>query len=179
VSTSRQTYAEMLSAVSTDTTLPLVLNFLRCSPSWPTSEKNCLFPDCSEHTTARTRAKVIHTLLAPKEADEENTSPKHGKEGSNRVEFGGEDFEHNQGKRELPNSCANISASKRALGCANLDEFGAGQHDGAGAVFAQLVVLHGMAALEEVNFRSAWWVSLLTSNMVVTHWSVGVIASCM
>jgi hypothetical protein len=46
VSTSRQTYAEMLSAVNTETTFPLVLNFLRCRPSWPTSEKNCLFPDC-------------------------------------------------------------------------------------------------------------------------------------
>jgi hypothetical protein len=45
VSTSKQTYAEILSAVNTDTTFPLVLNFLRCSPSSPTSEKNCLFPD--------------------------------------------------------------------------------------------------------------------------------------
>lgn len=48
VSTSKQTYAEMLSAVSTLTTLPLVLNFFLWSPSSPTSEKNCLFPvfDC-------------------------------------------------------------------------------------------------------------------------------------
>ena len=44
VSTSRPIYAEMLSAVKTDTTLPLVRNFFRCSPSSPTSEKNCLFP---------------------------------------------------------------------------------------------------------------------------------------
>lgn len=44
VSTNRQMYAAMLSAVKTDTTLPLVLNFLRSSPSSPTSEKNCLLP---------------------------------------------------------------------------------------------------------------------------------------
>lgn len=34
----------MLMAVRTVTTLPLVLNFFRCNPSSPTSEKNCLFP---------------------------------------------------------------------------------------------------------------------------------------
>jgi hypothetical protein len=82
-----------------------------------------------------------HTLLAPKEADEENATPKHGKEGADGVEFCREDFEHNQGKRKLPNGCADIGAFKRALGCANLDEFGAGEHDRAGAVPAQLVVV--------------------------------------
>jgi hypothetical protein len=44
VSTSKHTYALTLSAVSTVTTFPLVLNFLRFKPSSPTSEKNCLFP---------------------------------------------------------------------------------------------------------------------------------------
>lgn len=44
VSISRQMYAAMLRAVRTETTFPLVLNLLRCNPSSPTSEKNCLFP---------------------------------------------------------------------------------------------------------------------------------------
>jgi hypothetical protein len=44
VSTSKQMYAEMLSAVSTLTTLPLVLNFFLWRPSSPISEKNCLLP---------------------------------------------------------------------------------------------------------------------------------------
>lgn len=44
VSTSKQMYAEILSAVNTLTTLPLVLNFFLWSPSSPTSEKNCLLP---------------------------------------------------------------------------------------------------------------------------------------
>lgn len=48
VSTSKQTYAEILSAVNTLTTLPLVLNFFLCRPSSPTSEKNCLFPDACQ-----------------------------------------------------------------------------------------------------------------------------------
>lgn len=42
--TSKQMYADMLSAVSTLTTLPLVLNFFLWRPSSPTSEKNCLLP---------------------------------------------------------------------------------------------------------------------------------------
>lgn len=44
VSTSKQMYAETLSAVNTLTTLPLVLNLFLWSPSSPTSEKNCLLP---------------------------------------------------------------------------------------------------------------------------------------
>jgi hypothetical protein len=90
-------------------------------------------------------------LLAPKEADEEDASSKHRKEGSDRVELSREDFKHNQGKRELPNRRANVGAFKRALGCANLDELGAGQYDGVGAVSAQLVVVYGMASLAMVN----------------------------
>lgn len=46
VKTSNEIYAPMLSAVKTDTTFPDVLNFFRCSPSSPISEKNCLFPCC-------------------------------------------------------------------------------------------------------------------------------------
>lgn len=46
VSTSRLAYAATDSAVNTTTTLPLVRNLFRCSPSSPTSAKNCLLPCC-------------------------------------------------------------------------------------------------------------------------------------
>lgn len=49
VRTSRQMYAETLSAVKAKTTLPLVRNLLRYRPSSPTSEKNCLFPGDYQH----------------------------------------------------------------------------------------------------------------------------------
>lgn len=44
VKTNKHMYAAMLRAVRTETTLPLVLNLFRRSPSSPSSEKNCLFP---------------------------------------------------------------------------------------------------------------------------------------
>jgi hypothetical protein len=77
VSTSRQTYAEMLSAVNTVTTLPLVLNFLRRKPSSPTSAKNCLFPvGARQHggikraPSASPDCDAKHTLLSPEQTDE-------------------------------------------------------------------------------------------------------------
>lgn len=63
VSTNKHTYALTLNAVKTVTTFPLVRNFLRCSPSSPTSEKNCLFPRA--HTLALHPLDAIPSPLPP------------------------------------------------------------------------------------------------------------------
>jgi hypothetical protein len=104
VRTSRHTYAAMLSTVKTKTTLPLVLNFLRCSPSSPISEKNCLFPavlsvdrrglTCNAYRPGLfARGDVaVDTLMAAEQAREQNARPVDGKESADGVELGSEDL---------------------------------------------------------------------------------------
>jgi hypothetical protein len=125
----------MLSAVNTVTTLPLVLNFLRRKPSSPTSAKNCLFPvGARQHggikraPSASPDCDANHTLLSPKQTDEEYPCAVDCEQRSDGVELCREYLEHNQCKRELPDCCAHICAFKRSLRCANLDQFCAGEH---------------------------------------------------
>jgi hypothetical protein len=116
------------------TTLPLVLNFLRRKPSTPTSEKNCLLPvrpSAWWHQTSAVCIRVCsakHTLLSPKQTDEEYPRAVDREQRSNGVEFGCEYLEHDQGERELPDCSAHVCAFKCSLGCTNLDQLRAGEH---------------------------------------------------
>jgi hypothetical protein len=98
VSTSKQMYAEILSAVSTLTTLPLVLNFFLWRPSSPTSEKNCLLPIICQPVCSSADVCIPRTLLSSKQTDEENAGSVHGKQGADGVELGGKDLEHDECK---------------------------------------------------------------------------------
>ena len=147
MSTSRQIYAERLSAVNTDTTLPLVRNLFRCRPSSPTSEKNCLFPvPCQQ-------AKVAHyapllTLLSPEQADEEDARAVHGKQGTDGIELSREDAQHDEGEGELADGGADVGAFKRPLRCPDLHELCTRQDNGARAVSTQPVRVYCVTALE-------------------------------
>ena len=97
MSTSKQMYAETLSAVSTLTTFPLVLNFFLWSPSSPTSEKNCLFPICvsAKKTSLLGRPASLHTLLSSEQADEQNACAINSEQRTNGIELGRKDLEYN------------------------------------------------------------------------------------
>jgi hypothetical protein len=142
----------MLRAVRTDTTLPLVRNLLRCSPSSPISAKNCLLPVVvSPATHVPFHVGVVPTLLPAQDAREQDARAVHGEQRADGVELGREDLEHDERKRELPDGGADVGALEGALRRPDLDQLGPGQHDGARAVQAQVVSVCGMAALEHVE----------------------------
>jgi hypothetical protein len=96
-------------------------------------------------------------LLSPKQAGKQDPRPKEREQGSDGVELGREDLEHNQGKRELSDGGAHVGAFKGSLCGANLDELGAGQHDRVCAVPAQLVVVGSVASLLVMNSGACTW----------------------
>jgi hypothetical protein len=91
------------------------------------------------------------TLLPPQNAREQDARPVHGEQGADRVEFGREDLEHDQGKGELADGGAHVGALEGALRCPNLNQLGSRQDHRAGAVQTQVVPVGGMAALEHVE----------------------------
>jgi hypothetical protein len=75
-----------------------------------------------------------HTLLSPKQADEQDARAVDCKQRSDGVELGREDLQHDEGKGELSNCSANVGAFKCSLRSADLDELGAGQYNRARTV---------------------------------------------
>jgi hypothetical protein len=80
-------------------------------------------------------------LLASKQADDKNSRAVDCEQRADGVELGCEDLEHDERKRELSDGGADVGAFKGSLSSADLDELGAGEHDGAGAVQSEVVVV--------------------------------------
>jgi len=82
-------------------------------------------------------------LLAAEETDNQHGRPVGREQGTDTVELGGEDPEHNEGERELRECGADVGSLESALGSADLDDFGWGQHNRSGAVEAEVVAVRG------------------------------------
>ncbi|OJD20043.1 hypothetical protein AJ78_00059 [Emergomyces pasteurianus Ep9510] len=82
-------YAAMLNALDTTTTFPLVQNLRLRNPSASTSLKELPVP-----------------LLAPEEANGQRASMVDSEQRTDTVEFGGEDFEDDEGEGEAKVRCA-------------------------------------------------------------------------
>lgn len=73
------------------------------------------------------------SLVSAVETDEEHTGTVDREQGTNAVEFGGEDFEDDERKGELRQRGSHVGAFERALGGAHLDDLVRREHNGAGA----------------------------------------------
>jgi hypothetical protein len=69
------------------------------------------------------------TLLSPEQTDDQDASAIDCKQGADGVKLGGEDLKNDQGKGELPDGSADVSAFKGALCGPDLNQLGAGQND--------------------------------------------------
>jgi hypothetical protein len=85
--------------------------------------------------------------LSSKQTCAQHSGTVYGEQGPDAVELRREDFEDDQGKRELAEGGANISTFERSLGRSNLDELVRAQDDGAGTMQAEMVSVCGVAAL--------------------------------
>lgn len=72
-------------------------------------------------------------LVSTVKADEENAGAVDREQGSDAVEFGGEDLEDDECKGKLRQRGSHVSTFERALGGAHFDDFVRREHDGAGA----------------------------------------------
>ena len=93
----------------------------------------------------------LQTFVASEQAGEQDARAIDGEQGADGVELGREDLQHNEGKGELSQRRADVSALESPLGCADLDQFAAGQDDGAGAVQTQLVPVFGASSLDSTQ----------------------------
>lgn len=174
VRTSKQMYADMLNAVNTETTFPLVLNFFRCKPSSPISEKNCLLPANRSQHNGRPRApnrlfscprrhtRIERTLLPSKQAYAQDARAVHSEQGADAVELGREDLQNDKGEAELPDGCSDVSTFECSLRRTNFDELGGGKDDGVCAVHAQMIPVCGVASL-------SWSVAYLVCQSAGTY----------
>jgi hypothetical protein len=74
---------------------------------------NPIFPKFSK--------ELAISLGATEESDDENAGTVDCKQGTNTVELGGEDLEHNKSERELGESCPDVSSFEGTLGSTHFD----------------------------------------------------------
>lgn len=65
--------------------------------------------------------KLLVPLLPAEETDDEHAGAVDGEQSPDAVELAAEDFQHNQRKRELRQSCANIGSLERSLGSSHFN----------------------------------------------------------
>lgn len=83
--------------------------------------------------------KLLVPLLTPEETDDKHAGAVDGEQGPDAVELAAEDFQHNQRKRELRQSCANVGPLERPLGCAHFNNLVRSQGHRSSPVLAEMV----------------------------------------
>jgi hypothetical protein len=100
---------------------------------------------CPPPSTAKqpvpTRVDGKHTLLAPKQADKQDARAVDCKQRADGVKLGREDLEYDERKGKLSDGGPDVGAFEGPLRCADLDELGAGEHNGARAVQSKVVAV--------------------------------------
>jgi len=130
VKTSNATYAATLRLVKTTTTFPLVRNLALCQHQCAPPTAHALGPHSPlpTQTILANLAKELPITLHPSESTgSQNPGAIDSEQSANGVEFRGEDLENDEGKGELGERGADVSALERALGGADFDEFGPGR----------------------------------------------------
>lgn len=105
------------------------------------------------------------TLLTAEETDQEDASRVDREQGSDAVEFGGEDLQDDESERELRQSRPDVGAFKGSLGCAHLDNLVRRQDRGTSAMQAQSIAVSGIS-LDQVSYFQANSGAIHTSNMM-------------
>ena len=87
--------------------------------------------------------ELFISLLATEEPDDKHPGPVDGEQGPDTVEFAAEDLEHDESKRELRQSSANIGSFKGSLSSPDFYNLIGSQRDGASTVHAETVSVSG------------------------------------
>ena len=96
-------------------------------------------------------------LTFAEKTDEEDAYAIHGEQGSDAVELGRENLEHDKREAELAETSPHVCALKGTLGCTDLDHLIFRQLHRAGAMVMQMVVILGMTSLGR-------WISKVTTR---------------
>jgi hypothetical protein len=87
------------------------------------------------------REELSVSLRAAEKTDYEDTGAVYGEKGSDTVELGGEDLEHNEGEGELREGSADVSTFEGSLSSAHFNDFVCCQHCRAGSVHSQTIAI--------------------------------------
>jgi len=95
------------------------------------------------------REELLVPLLAAEQTGEQDPRPVHCEQCPDGVEFGREDLEHHQSKRELANCGAEIGSLESALNGPDFSQLIRGEHHRLGSVSAELISVTRTPALQQ------------------------------